>query len=81
MLCLLACSFDEECREQVADGLKGRGIHLYPETSPTRWLSSNISHPCLHGKEGHMHFASQLTSSPACEVYVCAEKLCCAPTG
>ena len=21
----------------MADGLKGRGIHLYPETSPTRY--------------------------------------------
>ena len=31
--------FDEECREQVADGLKSRGIHLYPDTSPTRYLS------------------------------------------
>ncbi|CAL5220151.1 g2113 [Coccomyxa viridis] len=28
--------FDEECREQVADGLKGRGVHLYPDTTPTR---------------------------------------------
>ena len=34
----IACSFDEECRGQVADGLKSRGIHLYPETSPTRYL-------------------------------------------
>ena len=33
----LPCRFDEECRGQVADGLKGRGIHLYPETSPTRY--------------------------------------------
>ncbi len=32
-----SCRFDEECREQVADGLKGRGIHLYPDTTPTRY--------------------------------------------
>ncbi len=40
----LACRFDEECRGQVADGLKGRGIHLYPETSPTRYVHS---HPAM----------------------------------
>ncbi len=39
----LACRFDEECRGQVADGLKGRGIHLYPETSPTRYVHSHLA--------------------------------------
>ena len=38
----LCCSFDEECREQVADGLKGRGIHLYPDTTPTRYTHLQV---------------------------------------
>jgi hypothetical protein len=28
--------FDEECRVCVAEGLKGRGIQLYPDTTPTK---------------------------------------------
>ncbi len=32
--------FDEECRGQVAEDLKGRGMHLYPNTSPTRYVNS-----------------------------------------
>ena len=39
----LACRFDEECRGQVADGLKGRGIHLYPETSPARYVHLHLA--------------------------------------
>lgn len=39
---ILGCRFDEECRGHVADDLKGRGIHLYPNTSPTRWLLSDF---------------------------------------
>jgi hypothetical protein len=30
------CRFDEECREQVATNMSGRGLHIYPETTPTK---------------------------------------------
>ena len=53
----IACRFDEECRGQVADGLKGRGIHLYPETSPTRYQQSHPSMRFLTSSPCLQHFA------------------------
>ncbi len=56
--------FDDECREQIATNMSGRGLHIYPETSPTKcaswlpdasWLSSFGS--CLR-----CNFSSVLTS-------------------
>ena len=41
---LLWRRFDEECREQVATNMTGRGLHIYPQTSPTRFCS--ISFAC-----------------------------------
>ena len=30
------CRFDEECRAQVADNMRGRGVHIYSETIPIK---------------------------------------------
>ena len=41
----------------MADGLKGRGVHLYPDTTPTRYkLLQTLS-------SSHMHVSSQLPVS------------------
>ena len=32
----LARRFDDECREQIATNMSGRGLHIYPETKPTK---------------------------------------------
>ena len=33
------CRFDYECRVQVAENLEKRGVHVHPETSPTKCVS------------------------------------------
>ncbi|CAL8470802.1 g10344 [Coccomyxa elongata] len=44
--------FDEECRGQVADDLKGRGIHLYPNTTPTKIEKNEDGSFTVHYKSG-----------------------------
>ncbi|KAK9829865.1 hypothetical protein WJX72_008342 [[Myrmecia] bisecta] len=50
--------FDQECRQQVADNLQGRGIHLHPESKPTKIEKNADSSYTVHyeqgGKEGSM---------------------------
>lgn len=36
VLVLAWCRFDEECRAQVAENMRGRGVHIYSETTPIK---------------------------------------------
>ena len=36
---MLFYRFDEECRAQVADNMRGRGVHIYSETTPIKYAA------------------------------------------
>ena len=40
--------FDEECCTHIQENMEKRGMHVHPETSPTKWASTHsLGFPAL----------------------------------